>query len=358
MPLTNASDDEIQVHVVPTSLGGGNVNDRVKNNSVRFSRNRRSSTQLHFRESFSNLTSNFTDAVFGSSDRSGDNLHLDPDETFASAAPAGGNRYDPSRFAPKNEVIDFDLDGMNDDGSLSQMGGDLDESSVFDETTGQRFSGSAGSDSKNKKRNRRFVQSSISFCKQLAAHSLIPLLVLLSVGAGFLAFAMTSNRSSSSRSSSSEAPPELTDSYDILLYQTETAINAACTQQGADWDDLSTCRELCRTSMCCFDLDKSTTCYRADRKGWCNAHAACSAITSFPSQIIKPYRNEKEKLMLSEMILLACSRSMLDEDMGRCQKLCKNMMCCFDEEEEYNCASEKGEECLVHAGCEALVQGH
>ncbi len=352
MPLSNADDDEIQVHVVPT-FDGGNDDDRVKKNRLRFARRRSSSgnssinSRGSFRESFTNMVD-----MIGMSERSDDNLHLDPEETFATAAPAGGNRYDPSRFAPKNEVIDFDLDGMNDDGSLSQMGGDLDESSVFDETTGQRFSGSAGSDSKNKKRTRRLAQSSISFCKQFAGHSLIPLLVLLSVGAGFLAFA------TSARSSSSAAPPQLTDSYEILLYQTETAINAACTQQGADWDDLSTCRELCRTSMCCFDLEKSKTCYRADRKGWCNAHAACSAITSFPSQITKPYRNEKEKLVLSEMILLACSRNMLDKDMGNCQKLCKNMMCCFDEEDEYNCASKKGEECLVHAGCEALVQGH
>ncbi|KAL7501575.1 hypothetical protein ACHAWT_009769 [Skeletonema menzelii] len=353
MPTTTADDDEIQIHVVPT-FDGGSIDDKVKKNRLRFSRRRSSGgSSVNSRSSLKSFGSfgNMMD-MFGSSDRSDDNLHqydIDPEETFATAAPAGGNRYDPSRLTLPNSVVDFDLDGMNDDDSNSQQG--LDESYVIDETTGQRFSVPSTSISRgNNKENHRLAQSPISFCKQLTGLATVPLLILLS--AGLLAFAIVATRSTSSA-----APPQMTDSMEILLYNTEVAVNKACTKQDADWEDLSVCRSLCRTSMCCFDMSQSTSCYQENKRS-CLAHSACTAITAFPSQIIKPYRNEKEKLVLSEMILLACSRDRLDKDMGNCQKLCKDMLCCFDEEEEYNCASVKGEECLVHAGCEALVQGH
>mmetsp|Transcript_22255 Transcript_22255/g.34158 ORF Transcript_22255/g.34158 Transcript_22255/m.34158 type:complete len:342 (-) Transcript_22255:256-1281(-) len=341
MPTTTVEDDAIQIHVVPTF--GDN---KEKKNRLTFKGRRRSSFESVASSvgSFGGLMDMFSsdpkECNLSSSD---DNLHIDPEETFARTTPVG-NRYDPSRLTPPNAVADFDLDGMNDDGSESLP--DLDESYVIDETTGQRFS------VPKKKEKQRLVQSPNSCCKQLTSLATIPLLILLS--AGFLVFAFMITKSDSSTSISQT---DGSNSMDILLYNTEVAVNAACTKQNADWEDLSTCRELCRSSMCCFDMSQSKSCYRGNEKS-CLAHSACTAITSFPSQIIKPYNTEREKLVLSEMVVLACSRKQLDTNMSNCQKLCKNMLCCFDEEEQYNCASVKAEECLVHAGCEALVDSH
>jgi len=283
---------------------------------------------------------------------------IDPEETFARTTPVG-NRYDPSRLTPPNAVADFDLDGMNDDDDESLPPG-LDESYVIDETTGQRFSVSSASSSHNNNNNNEgnhrllLLQSPASFCKQLTGLSTVPLLILLSAGLLALAYIATNSDSSATTYSKTDGNGS---SMDILLYNTEIAVTAACSKLNADWEDLSTCRELCRSSMCCFDLSESASCYSGNEKS-CLAHSACRELTLFPSQIDKPYNTENEKLVLSEMILLACSRENLDSDMTKCQKLCHNMLCCFDEEEQYNCASAKGEECLVHAACEALVAGH
>ena len=67
---------------------------------------------------------------------------------------------------------------------------------------------------------------------------------------------------------------------------------------------------------------------------------------------------EDEKLRLSGRIIFHCSRRQLDLNMSDCQHLCRNHMCCFEEEEQYNCVNAKGEECFVHAGCGALFSGH
>lgn len=286
-------------------------------------------------------------------DKSQEHHDIDPEETFARTTPIGGNRYDPSRLTPPNAVADFDLDGsIHDDGAESLPG--LDESYAIDETTGQRFSVSSASSSNNNNsegnhRNRK-QQSPASLCRQLTGLSTVPLLVVLSVG--LLGVVYIATRPNSVVTSSNFDGNG--SSIDILLYNTEIAVNAACTKRNANWEDLSTCRELCRSSMCCFDLSESTSCYRGNEKS-CLAHSSCRQNTLFPSQIAKPYNTENEKLLLSEKIFSACTRERLDSDMSKCQKLCNNMLCCFDEEEQYNCASVKGEECVVHAACEALI---
>jgi len=275
--------------------------------------------------------------------------NIDPEETFARTTPVGGNRYDPSRLTPPNAVADFDLDGMNDDIIDTESLPGLDESYAIDETTGQRFSVPSASSNNNSEGRHRIGQSAASFCKQLTGLSTVPLLIILSAGLLVVVYIATKSDSLASSPQSDGG-----SSIDILLYNTEIAVNAACTKRNANWEDLSTCRELCRSSMCCFDLSESTSCYRGNEKS-CLAHSSCRQNMLFPSQIANTYNTENEKLVLSEMIFSACRSEKLDSDMSKCQKLCNNMLCCFDEEEQYNCASVKVEECLVHAACEALV---
>ncbi len=274
---------------------------------------------------------------------------IDPEETFARTTPVGGNRYDPSRLTPPNAVADFDLDGsMREDGAESLPG--LDESYAIDETTGQRFSvSSASSSNNNSEGGHRIGNAAASFCKQLTVISTVPNLVVLSVGLLGLLYIATRPDSLATSSQFDGG-----SSMDILLYNTEIAVNAACTKPNANWEDLSTCRDLCRSSMCCFDLSESTSCYRGNERS-CLAHSSCRQNMLYPSQIAKAYHTENQKLVLSEMIYSACSNEGLDSDMSHCQQLCNNMLCCFDEEEQYNCARAKTEECVVHAACAALI---
>lgn len=64
---------------------------------------------------------------------------------------------------------------------------------------------------------------------------------------------------------------------------------------------------------------------------------------------------EEELLRLSERIVEACDEQKLDEDMAPCQHLCKNVLCCFEEERQYNCWGERPKLCLAHAACRELV---
>eukprot|EP00574_Skeletonema_japonicum_P006627 CAMPEP_0201737790 /NCGR_PEP_ID=MMETSP0593-20130828/43313_1 /ASSEMBLY_ACC=CAM_ASM_000672 /TAXON_ID=267983 /ORGANISM="Skeletonema japonicum, Strain CCMP2506" /LENGTH=244 /DNA_ID=CAMNT_0048231843 /DNA_START=127 /DNA_END=858 /DNA_ORIENTATION=+ len=244
MPTTTANDDELQIHVVPTFDG----NKTRKNNRLAFSTRRRSSIESAASSvgSFGGLMDMFSSdpkgCNFSSSD---DNLQrkqqqqqhdIDPEETFARTTPVG-NRYDPSRLTPPNAVADFDLDGMNDDDDESLPPG-LDESYVIDETTGQRFSVSSASSSHNNNNNNEgnhrllLLQSPASFCKQLTGLSTVPLLILLSAGLLALAYIATNSDSSATTYSKTDGNGS---SMDILLYNTEIAVTAACSKLNADW---------------------------------------------------------------------------------------------------------------------------
>jgi hypothetical protein len=382
MPPTTAS-----VHIVPTSF----ADDREKKNRFRFTARRRSSelSLASLADSVGTFGSGLID-MFGSSEPkihspgSEDNIaprarHQDIEDledTFATAASPSSRRYDPSRLTPPNAAADFDLDGMSDDDiddSASELP-HLDESYVIDETTGQRFYVPSANNNNNKKKNKEKLPiqprmnytfpSPSSFCKQLVGVATVTLIILLLVGLVVFAFMITGSGSSSTPQtdssdidSGSDSSSSSSTGLELLLYNTEVAVNAACTKENADWEELWYCRELCRSSMCCFEIFKSKSCYQGNERS-CHAHSACTVLNSFPSQIVTPYNTEREKLVLSEMIVNACSRERLDTNIGYCQKLCKNMLCCFEEEELYNCARVKGEECAVHAACEALVSGH
>lgn len=282
-----------------------------------------------------------------------DSNEIDPEDTFATVT--GANRYDPSIMAPPNAVVDFDLDAMSDSGhSLNQSSHDIDESYVIDEDTGKRICVPTGNSNSNfnddgmKKKKKSHPM--YPFCKQLIGVCIIPIMIISSVGLLLVAI----KTGSSSSSLTQEEQPDGRSSLDILLYNTEMAVNAACTREDASWANLSKCRELCKESMCCLEVSQSKSCYRGNEKS-CIAHASCSALLAFPAQITKPYNNEEEKLQLSEDLIFLCSESHLNIEMNSCQRKCRNHLCCFEEDDQYNCAEIKGEECLVHAACESLV---
>ena len=66
------------------------------------------------------------------------------------------------------------------------------------------------------------------------------------------------------------------------------------------------------------------------------------------------YDNE-ELFRISKLIVQACAEEQLFRNITDCQHLCKNRMCCFDEEEQYNCESDLDKSCVAHAGCAALI---
>jgi hypothetical protein len=325
----------------------------------RFKGRRRSSTgSRSLASSIGDSIGNLMD-VFDRDSKTDDD-EIDPEDTFATVT--GANRYDPSIMAPPNAVVDFDLDAMSDsDNSFNQSSHEMDESYVIDEDTGKRIcvltgnsSGSFNDDDMKKNKShpmyRYAVPSPSPFCKQLIGVCTIPIMIISSVG--LLLVAIKSGSSSSVLKQ--EEQPDGRSSLDILLYNTEMAVNAACTREDASWANLSKCRELCKESMCCLEVSQSKGCYRGNEKS-CIAHASCSALLAFPAQITKPYNNEEEKLQLSEELIFLCSESHLNIDISSCQRKCRNHLCCFEEDDQYNCADIKGEECLVHAACESLV---
>jgi hypothetical protein len=348
------SGELINTYSVPTFGDSGTGEGRH-----RFKVQRRRSSLGSLASSIGDSIGNLMD-VFDRDSKTDDD-EIDPEDTFATVT--GANRYDPSIMAPPNAVVDFDLDAMSDsDHSFNQTSHhDIDESYVIDEDTGKRICVPTGNSSNNfhdndMKKNKSHPMYRYAFpspsplCKQLIGVCTIPIMIISSVVLLLVAI----KTGSSSSSLTQEEQPDGRSSLDILLYNTEMAVNAACTREDASWANLSKCRELCKESMCCLEVSQSKSCYRGNEKS-CIAHASCSALLAFPAQITKPYNNEEEKLQLSEDLIFLCSESHLNIEMNSCQRKCRNHLCCFEEDDQYNCADIKGEECLVHAACKSLV---
>mmetsp|Transcript_28331 Transcript_28331/g.57768 ORF Transcript_28331/g.57768 Transcript_28331/m.57768 type:complete len:261 (+) Transcript_28331:47-829(+) len=64
---------------------------------------------------------------------------------------------------------------------------------------------------------------------------------------------------------------------------------------------------------------------------------------------------QEDLFRLARNIDRACSEDQLNVDMTECKSLCKNEMCCFEEDPAYNCAADREKSCVVHAGCKGLV---
>ncbi|KAL7535199.1 hypothetical protein ACHAWF_005084 [Thalassiosira exigua] len=100
-------------------------------------------------------------------------------------------------------------------------------------------------------------------------------------------------------------------------------------------------------------------------KGWCGvwvlfAILVVSAELFSPKNGLEPSKilvvdDEQAFLELSEAIVSACSYSNLDtaEGRGKCKALCRDRMCCFDDER--GCEDDVSMACPAYAGCEALV---
>lgn len=66
----------------------------------------------------------------------------------------------------------------------------------------------------------------------------------------------------------------------------------------------------------------------------------------------------QEMLELAEQITTACGTSSLitGSTSSSCQELCREHMCCVEQDEEYSCRKDEAMDCAVYAGCEALVK--
>ena len=62
---------------------------------------------------------------------------------------------------------------------------------------------------------------------------------------------------------------------------------------------------------------------------------------------------EQSKLELAERVVTACSSG---GGSNECKQLCHSKTCCF-EEGDYGCQNDVSKDCVVYAGCEALVNG-
>jgi hypothetical protein len=70
---------------------------------------------------------------------------------------------------------------------------------------------------------------------------------------------------------------------------------------------------------------------------------------------------EQKLLEIAERVVVACSESALDADMSDCRALCRESMCCFQEDDDgdakYSCADDGSRNCAVYAGCSNLMDG-
>ena len=62
--------------------------------------------------------------------------------------------------------------------------------------------------------------------------------------------------------------------------------------------------------------------------------------------------HQQDMLELAEQITIACGG---DSSMSNCQHLCREHMCCVEQEEEYSCKNDETRDCAVYAGCVVLI---
>jgi len=79
-----------------------------------------------------------------------------------------------------------------------------------------------------------------------------------------------------------------------------------------------------------------------------------SVTSSSDSESINNTDDQQRLLEIAEEVVSACSENKLNEDLSDCQQLCREYMCCF-EDEEYSCKDDGDKDCPVYAGCRALI---
>ncbi len=82
-----------------------------------------------------------------------------------------------------------------------------------------------------------------------------------------------------------------------------------------------------------------------------------SANSSLETTTTNDVEETNEKMMLlAERIIRACSQFDISNEDVECQKLCEMHMCCFDQNNETNCVTDKNMDCAVHAACEVMIE--
>eukprot|EP00970_Alexandrium_tamarense_P019226 scaffold13780_cov241-Alexandrium_tamarense.AAC.2 len=66
--------------------------------------------------------------------------------------------------------------------------------------------------------------------------------------------------------------------------------------------------------------------------------------------------SEEDLFKMSERVNEACSEHQLGIDVAECQHLCKEELCCFDLDEQYNCLSDRERNCVAYVGCRVLIE--
>lgn len=85
--------------------------------------------------------------------------------------------------------------------------------------------------------------------------------------------------------------------------------------------------------------------------------ARASASISSALRGPDPPEVSQDLLETGERINKECAESQLDQNMGECQKLCRDHLCCFEESGPYSCVNDSSKNCGAYGGCEALVEG-
>ena len=65
--------------------------------------------------------------------------------------------------------------------------------------------------------------------------------------------------------------------------------------------------------------------------------------------------HQQDMLELAEQITIACGGDSSMYSMSNCQHLCREHMCCVEQEEKYSCKNDVTRDCAVYAGCVVLI---
>eukprot|EP00970_Alexandrium_tamarense_P008863 scaffold1727_cov198-Alexandrium_tamarense.AAC.5 len=76
---------------------------------------------------------------------------------------------------------------------------------------------------------------------------------------------------------------------------------------------------------------------------------------SIPTATVKLSYTNEELFQLTERVMQSCAPHQLAIDKTSCQTFCRNEMCCFEQDERYNCLNDEEKRCLAFVGCLALV---
>lgn len=131
----------------------------------------------------------------------------------------------------------------------------------------------------------------------------------------------------------------------------ELDLSSVCMPEYVSKHGALECSNVCQPAHCCFSGE--FTCDDANVGNInCEDYSQCGLLYPKATDEI----STKKLFLLAKQIDEKCSEEYLSSANGRseCQNLCKDKLCCF-EDGEYGCAGDPGQNCLVYAGCDTLV---